>query len=338
MVKFRKIFILILFVLVFLISYEFIKGNIKLKFFSKNLSNNTIYYCDDDSYILNGNACIKNTTLKALLLGDVDSSGSIDLTDANIIKDYVDLKVELTSIQLMSADINRDGIVDMSDVSILQTNLNSSNNDIGKKYICDKDYELKNDLCIKEIAIEAKEINVKKGDINTNNKFDKNDLDILRNYLNQKGYMTNLMTKVADYNNDEKIDKKDLEYLKKKKLKDINIKKKSKIEVETIKKDSDLEIIVSKNSKKKTLDTDSTIKYYFDVKKATNFYYEWVSISDLETYEKSMCNKLNSNMEYSFDIKVKGNKNHYVMNIYEDEKCDKLVKDYKTEEYKMKSS
>ena len=336
-IRFYKIFILILFVLIFLVSYEFIKGNIKVKFFCRDNIDHVIYYCEDDSYILNNSTCSKYITHKPLLLGDVDASGNVDLSDANIIKEYIDFKKEFTSIQLKVSDINNDEIVDMNDINLLQTNLNNSNNDIGKKYICDTDYELKDSLCLKKIEKDAKEINIKKGDINKNNKFDKNDLDLLKNYLNGKGYFTNVMLKIADVNEDEKIDNIDLQHLKRKKLKEIEIKTKKRIEEDSIKIDYDLIIDINKSSKKKILDTNTIIKYYFDVKTKKDFYYEWISISDLETYEKSACNKLNNNMEYIFNVSVKGAKNYYIMKIYEDEKCDKLVKEYKTHEYKMKS-
>ena len=336
--KFYKIGVLIIFVLIFLISYEFIKGNFKINFFNKKTNNQTIFYCEDDSYILDGTTCTKYISSKPTLLGDVNSSGNIDLLDADIIKEYLDSKRELNSIQLKAADINDDETVDIDDINILQTNLNNDKNGIGKKFICDDNYELQDDLCIKKIVKDSLEINVKSGDINQNNKFDKNDLEYLKNYLNGKDYLTNLMYKIADYNKDEKINKNDLDYLKSKKLKNIDIKDKKEIKVDSLNLDYYASVDITKNSKKKVIDTNTTVKYNFDVKTSKDLYYEWISVSDFETYEKSMCNKLNNNIRYTFDIKVKGNQNYFIMNIYEDDSCEKLVNQYKTEEYKMKSA
>ena len=336
-IKFYKVLILVLFILVFLISYEFIKGNFKLNFLNKKTNLQDIFYCDDDSYTLTGTTCTKYIVMQAELLGDLDSSGMIDLTDINILKDYLDSKKTLSTLQLKLADVNFDDVVDVNDLSSIQNSLNNSDANIGKKYMCDTNYELKNNLCIQKNIKEANETKTKKVDLNQNGKFDNDDLSKLKNYLNGKEYFTNVMLKIADYNSDDKIDIKDLKYLKSKKLKDIKVSNSKDIYVDKINIDDDLKIDVYKNSKKSTIDTNTTIKYYFNTKLNKDFYYEWVSISDDKVYEKSMCTKLNNNTKYIFDIKVKGNKNYYVMNIYEDYNCDKLVKEFKTEEYKMKS-
>ena len=50
--------------------------------FSKLMGNSvTDYYCEDQSYSLDGTNCVKKTIKKAALLGDVDEDGKVTAKD-----------------------------------------------------------------------------------------------------------------------------------------------------------------------------------------------------------------------------------------------------------------
>lgn len=53
-------------------------------------------------------------------LGDVDGDGEVTKDDIQLITRYVNGKAELTEEQLKRADMNQDGIVDVTDIRLLE--------------------------------------------------------------------------------------------------------------------------------------------------------------------------------------------------------------------------
>lgn len=71
----------------------------------------TIYTNDDSK---------ENIYINTPLLGDVDFDGVITIKDASIVSQYLIGKAKLNEIQLLYADINQDGIVNISDLTAIQ--------------------------------------------------------------------------------------------------------------------------------------------------------------------------------------------------------------------------
>jgi hypothetical protein len=57
-----------------------------------------------------------------VLMGDVDNNGVVNITDVTVLIDYL-LSSDATGINLTAADCNRDGNVSISDVTTLIDNL-----------------------------------------------------------------------------------------------------------------------------------------------------------------------------------------------------------------------
>ena len=70
---FKTFFILVIFTLIFLVCYNLIKKD-DITFVKANSTLNEIYYCDDDSYVLNNKMCFRNNVYKSYLLGDLDNN------------------------------------------------------------------------------------------------------------------------------------------------------------------------------------------------------------------------------------------------------------------------
>lgn len=331
---FKVVFILIIFVLFFLVGYNFIKSDSNLDFLQANSSINNMYYCDDDSYILNNNMCFKYKVYSAYLLGDLDNNNIINIEDIEIVKEYIDNKKELSSIQIKIADVNMDNTVDINDVSMLQGNLKDNNTDIGKKYICDSDDEKKNDLCMSKYSKEAKIFDTIKGDINQNKILDNNDLYILYNYINNKGYLTDLQLNIADINNDGKVDNVDFKWFKSKKLKNIIIDDNILKINDIIYENNDIKFYGYKE--KKNINKDF-YKYYFDFNVTDKIYYKWELYSDDKKVSESECQIIHNNSRLGLNVEFNGIKNYGKIILYADEKCDNMITSYNTYTHSSKS-
>ena len=63
---------------------------------------------------------IINVEASAVILGDVNQDGVIDISDATLIQRYVAKLVTFTNSQAIAADVNRDGLINMTDVTYVQ--------------------------------------------------------------------------------------------------------------------------------------------------------------------------------------------------------------------------
>ena len=84
----------------------------------------TNYYCEDNTYVLNGNKCEKTLKEKPIILGDLNKDDKVTNEDFTILEEYVNLvfdndDYEFSEEQILRADIDGNGEIYNSDVSIL---------------------------------------------------------------------------------------------------------------------------------------------------------------------------------------------------------------------------
>ena len=238
--KNKVTFIIVISVIVLLIAfmiYELIARNTGMKSLMGNSITTSFYYCEDNTYALNNDKCVKYETASSNILGDVNLDGKVDNSDLELLNNYLAKTVDLTEIQLTAADVNSDGILSVGDAENIRLYVTGHNSGseylskIGVSIICPKDYTNKDNTCIKETIVDAKYASYKRGDINLDGKIDNTDLDLLSKYLKKQANLNTVQINVADYNNNGIIDNNDLyeleEYLnteinKTKTLGDIN--------------------------------------------------------------------------------------------------------------------
>lgn len=158
--------IIILFFIILLIIIAIFLG------FNSRLMGNSVtdYYCEDESYTVEGNSCVKIIEKKYGLLGDINLDSKITIEDYQLLDKYVDSvffeednTVSLNDLQMKVADIDGDGEVYENDKSILNAYLDGNINtfgvyyeNIGNEKICENDYQLKGNSCIKKDVVSAK--------------------------------------------------------------------------------------------------------------------------------------------------------------------------------------
>ena len=140
---------------------------------SKLMGNSvTEYYCEDPSYKLEGDKCVKEIREKSALLGDVNLDNKITNEDLNLIQRYInyaeydepDEEVsKFAPIQIKAADVSEDGDVYYLDIDLLKTYLEQNTatygayqENIGTKRICADDFKLEGTECIKKDIVDAK--------------------------------------------------------------------------------------------------------------------------------------------------------------------------------------
>ena len=212
-------FIIVISLLVLLIAfmiYEFIARNTGMKSLMGNSITTSFYYCEDNSYTLNNDKCIKSETTSSSILGDVNLDGNVDNADLELLNKYLAKTVDLTDIQLTAADVNSDGILSVGDAENIRLYVTGHNSGseylskIGVSIICPKEYTNKDNSCVKETIVDAKYANYKRGDINLDGKVDNTDLELLNKYLKKQANLNTVQINVADYNNNGTIDNNDL--------------------------------------------------------------------------------------------------------------------------------
>ena len=68
--------------------YELIARNTGMKSLMGNSITTSFYYCEDNSYTLSDNKCIKSETTTANILGDVNLDGVVDNNDLDLLNKY----------------------------------------------------------------------------------------------------------------------------------------------------------------------------------------------------------------------------------------------------------
>ena len=152
-----------------------------------NLMGNSVanqFYCEDSSYKLDGDKCVKEIKTKAAVLGDVNLDEKIDEQDVKLITDYIDYifyeegENNLSDFQIKLADINQDGEVYYVDETILKEYLDGTistygiyQENIGVSRFCEGGYTLQDNYCVKQDVKTAKK---KIAEIKSNNEANEN--------------------------------------------------------------------------------------------------------------------------------------------------------------------
>lgn len=209
----------VIILLILFLAYELIARNTGLKSLMGNSVTSGFYYCEDASYTLNDNKCVKTQTTESGILGDVNLDGAVDDNDINLLNRYLAKTATLTDLQLVAADVNSDGIISVGDAENIRLYVNGHNtgseylSKIGTSSVCPKNYNLNSNLCVQEIRVNAKEANYKRGDINLDGNIDSQDIKLLNKYLKKQVNLTTVQLNVADFNGNGIIDINDLNEL-----------------------------------------------------------------------------------------------------------------------------
>lgn len=83
----------------------------RVKVISESIFGNVVYPFEKTS---------DSTACKVVILGDVNLNGVVEINDATLVSKYLAELVTLDERQLLAADGNRDGSVDVHDVRIIQ--------------------------------------------------------------------------------------------------------------------------------------------------------------------------------------------------------------------------
>ena len=130
------------------------------------------YYCEDTSYNLEGNKCVKEVKERSVMLGDINIDDKITDEDLDLLTRYIDyIEYEqsdeevsnLTPIQIKAADISEDNEVYNVDVDILKAYLEHNTDtlgtyqeNIGVKRVCNDGFTLDGNDCVKKEIVDAK--------------------------------------------------------------------------------------------------------------------------------------------------------------------------------------
>lgn len=218
----KVIFIIVISAIVLFIAfmiYELIARTTGMRSLMGNSLTTSFYYCEDTTYTLDGDKCIKSETASGNILGDVNGDSVVDNADLDMLNKYLAKTVDLNEIQLMAADVNSDGILSVGDAENIRLYVLGHNSGseylskIGSAVVCPKDYTSKDNACVKETSIAAKYANYKRGDVNLDGKIDTSDLELLSKYLKKQANLNTVQINVADYNESGMVDGNDLNEL-----------------------------------------------------------------------------------------------------------------------------
>lgn len=157
--KIKKAIVILLPVIIIFIGIIVIsKGNLK------SLMGNSVtteYYCEDESYNLDGRECVKTITVEPNLLGDANKDGKININDVTAIQKAI--SSNNTSDIIYVADVNGDKLVNETDLKMIQSFLNGESDqstvghteNIGVSLVCPSDFTIDNKVCKKQDKVQA---------------------------------------------------------------------------------------------------------------------------------------------------------------------------------------
>jgi len=183
---------------------------------SKLMGNSiTEYYCFDNTYTLEGDKCVKEMSVDAAILGDINSDNKVDKNDLDLLSKYINYSYyeeedddvsKLSELQIVAADVTQNGSVFYEDETALKSylernvgSLNSYQEEIGVKRVCLKGYTLNGNKCVyketmpavkEEHSVDANDNN-KENNVNTNNNTNTNTNAITNTEQNNNSNTTN---------------------------------------------------------------------------------------------------------------------------------------------------
>lgn len=199
------------------------------------------YTCEDSTFELKGNKCVKQVNEKAYLIGDVNKDGAIDVLDTVLLQKNFSGKVALDDYQKILGDVNKDGVVDTVDLAYINKYIGSgTTGTLGatnyiNQYACREGLELKGETCNGTIVVDAiykedttgGEISSEKttgdettealyiGDVNKDGNIDSLDVVVLEKNTTGKITLDDYQKILGDVNKDGVVDTVDAAVLKK---------------------------------------------------------------------------------------------------------------------------
>lgn len=177
-----------------------------------SVSDNDNYVCEDSTFTKQGNKCIKNVQEKAYRIGDINKDGVVDALDLSVLKQSNTDSITLDDYQQVLGDVNKDGAVDVIDTALMQKYIgeNTSGTIGATHYInqtaCRSGFKLKRGYCYGTITVDAIYIE------NNNN----NDTTISsEESSNSEKTEKKAALYIGDVNKDGSIDKLDVALLQK---------------------------------------------------------------------------------------------------------------------------
>ena len=289
------------------------------------LSGNSVisYYCEDASYALEGENCIKTIAKKSSLLADVNSDDVIDNNDLVTLNKYVqdNNSVSLNEKQLKVADINHDGMINETDVQILEgyfTKIAGTYSEyqeqIGVERLCEDGYNLNGVNCLKKESIPAskKESTQDNGSSNTNTSNNTNNTNNTNN--NNQNINNNNSTTTTNTNTNTNS-------------------------VNSNSQNSDSPVIATfKPENNKTVinvNTKYKMNVNFDVKDSTQqYYYIWTNYLYGEENYNTGCQKVSPGEHYG-SFTMNGTRKANVT-VYSDASCKNKVTSVDSKKYTCK--
>lgn len=330
------------------------------------------YYCVDNGYKLSGSDCVKTIEESPVVLGDVDLNGKITSNDLLLLQNYLDIDdAELSTIQWLAADIDKDGEPSYLDLRILSLYFEDNPtlgtydlyyDKVGVEKLCAQGYSLKNKVCVKTISKKASTkniIDVEISDdqnnansvkanttINLTTTFKVNDKNtyyfVWRTYTNGNLQNTSACKKISTNDQDVAKVKSILSMVGTRKgvftiYGDSSCKTKINDVSTKDYKCSNCKLTVSLNSTDKD---DTKVLNWVQTKKftvktsgstASKYYYTW---KDSTQKSASKCATLKNNMTLTLNV---NSKKHGTLVVYSDGKCKTKVTSKNTSTYSLSS-
>lgn len=305
----------------------------------KNLSGDSVtgkyYYCQDSSFELSGTKCKKVLVTSPYLIADTDHDNEITIDDVFIIQEYIVGKTKLDEFDLRLADVNKDGVVDNNDITLIQKYISISNINVskgtsnleleeayklGEDKLCpiDYKYDKEKDNCTFVKVSDAIKVDFIYGDINKDKKIDASDLKILKSYLAGEVKLTDEQLMIADINNDGNInieDEKTLEEeVDKTKKASVILKVENTIDVNNV-----------------FLGDEITFQAIFNKEGNNKLYYKWYYAKSEDNLVESSCKVVENKSEDNYKVKLESESNYVILRTFSSSDCTQMVDEYKSD-------
>lgn len=130
--------------------------------------------------------------LEAIMYGDINLDGKVDLSDPRELSAYLNNQRNLTERQLKAAHLNSDGVINKIDHEILRSRLSGAS--LGETFP------------LKSMGY---------GDVNLDGKIDANDIEAIKGIMDETLDYSSIQEESADLNQDKDVDEDDIDILEK---------------------------------------------------------------------------------------------------------------------------
>ena len=340
---FNKVFLIptiisVIFIILMLVVVG--SSNVIYNSIMSNSVTSAYYYCEDLSYTLKGDKCVKNEYSDQLLVGDANLDGNFDIKDVTYIQLYINNRINFDASALLVSDVNKDGSVNDADLELIQKTITNSSNvtngspssignsskyAIGKDKICPEGYLKNSDRCYKRSVVNAIKVDFMVGDINSDKKVDEIDADLLNKYLNGNYILNDTQKKSADLNQDNIIDINDLNQI-------------NAIIIENDKNSVSAIISTLNNTNLNALYVNTKVEFgaKFNVSGTKKYYYKWLDVKNDNNVLESKCTMIPNSRYSKYTITATDINEYVLLKIYNDSNCSNQINSYKTSQIKIK--